>query len=82
MERLRHRHHAGIKLTPLIFIPYLLVARKFRQAAMVLAGFVFSVLLGFVILPGDSNKWWFGGLFAPGDGPGSSAGRAISCSTA
>ena len=25
---------AGIKLTPLIFIPYLLVARKFRQAAM------------------------------------------------
>jgi alpha-1,2-mannosyltransferase len=55
---------AGIKLTPLIFIPYLLVARKFRQAALVLAGFVFTVLLGFVILPGDSNKWWFGGLFA------------------
>ena len=57
---------AGIKLTPLVFIPYLLVARKFRQAALALAGFVFSVLLGFVILPGDSNKWWFGGLFAQG----------------
>jgi alpha-1,2-mannosyltransferase len=55
---------AGIKLTPLIFIPYLLIARKFRQAALALAGFVVSVLLGFVILPGDSHKWWFGGLFA------------------
>ena len=55
---------AGIKLTPLIFIPYLLVARKFRQAAMVCAGFAFSVLVAFVILPKDSAKWWFGGLFA------------------
>jgi alpha-1,2-mannosyltransferase len=55
---------AGIKLTPLIFIPYLLVARKFRQAALACAGFVFTVLLGFVILPKDSTKWWFDGLFA------------------
>ena len=30
---------AGIKLVPLIFIPYLLLARKFRQAAMACAGF-------------------------------------------
>jgi alpha-1,2-mannosyltransferase len=57
---------AGIKLTPLIFIPYLLVARKFRQAAMALAGFVFTVLVGFFLLPGDSTKWWFDGLFAQG----------------
>jgi alpha-1,2-mannosyltransferase len=55
---------AGIKLTPLIFIPYLIVARKFRQAAMACAGFAFTVLLGFVILPRDSTKWWFDGLFA------------------
>ena len=57
---------AGVKLVPLIFIPYLLLARKFRQAAMACAGFVFTVLLGFVILPKDSSKWWFGGLFAQG----------------
>jgi len=57
---------AGIKLTPLIFIPYLLLARKFRQAAMACAGFAFTVLLGFVILPKDSTKWWFDGLFAQG----------------
>jgi len=57
---------AGIKLVPLIFIPFLLLARKFRQAAMACAGFAFTVLLGFVILPADSTKWWFDGLFAQG----------------
>src|ERR1700735_931730 len=57
---------AGIKLVPLIFIPYLLVARKFRQAALALAGFAFTVLLGFAILPSDSAQWWFDGLFVQG----------------
>ena len=57
---------AGIKLVPLIFIPYLLLARKFRQAAMACAGFAFTVVAGFAILPGDSRKWWFGGLFFQG----------------
>ncbi len=57
---------AGVKLVPLIFIPYLLLARKFRQAAMACAGFAFTVLLGFVILPADSTKWWFDGLFTQG----------------
>jgi alpha-1,2-mannosyltransferase len=33
---------AGIKLVPLVFIPYLLLARKFRQAAMACAGFAFT----------------------------------------
>jgi alpha-1,2-mannosyltransferase len=57
---------AGIKLVPLIFIPYLLLAGKFRQAAMACAGFAFTVLLGFVILPADSRKWWLDGLFFQG----------------
>ncbi len=57
---------AGIKLVPLIFIPYLLLARKFRQAAMACAGFAFTVLLGFAILPKDSTTWWFDGLFVQG----------------
>jgi alpha-1,2-mannosyltransferase len=57
---------AGIKLVPLIFIPYLLLARKFRQAALACAGFAFTVLLGFVILPADSATWWFHGLFVQG----------------
>jgi alpha-1,2-mannosyltransferase len=57
---------AGVKLVPLIFIPYLLLARKFRQAAMACAGFAFTVLLGFAVLPKDSTKWWFDGLFVQG----------------
>jgi alpha-1,2-mannosyltransferase len=54
---------AGIKLTPLIFIPYLLLTRKFRAAALALGGFLGTVVLGFVILPGDSTDWWVHGLF-------------------
>ncbi len=54
---------AGIKLVPLIFIPYLLLARKFRQAAVAGAAFAATVLAGFVVLPRDSAKWWFSGLF-------------------
>ncbi|HEX8007949.1 MAG TPA: glycosyltransferase 87 family protein, partial [Trebonia sp.] len=53
---------AGIKLTPLIFIPYLLITRKFREAAMTVAGFLFTIVVGFVILPSDSAKWWLHGL--------------------
>ena len=54
---------AGIKLTPLVFIPYLLLARKWRAAAVTTGSFVFTVLLGFLILPRDSKAWWFNGLF-------------------
>jgi alpha-1,2-mannosyltransferase len=54
---------AGIKLVPLIFIPYLLLTRKFRAAAMACGGFAASVAAGFVVLPGDSAYWWLHGLF-------------------
>ncbi len=57
---------AGIKLVPLIFIPYLLLTRRFRQAAVASGTFAVTVLLGFAVLPRDSDKWWFGGLFAQG----------------
>jgi alpha-1,2-mannosyltransferase len=33
---------------------------------MACAGFAFTVLAGFVILPTDSRKWWFDGLFFQG----------------
>jgi len=57
---------AGIKLVPLVFIPYLLLARKFRQALMAAIGFAFTVLIGFVIQGPDSSAWWFHGLFFQG----------------
>jgi alpha-1,2-mannosyltransferase len=54
---------AGIKLTPLVFIPYLLLTRKFRAAAVATGSFAFTVVLGFLILPRDSKAWWLNGLF-------------------
>src|ERR1700722_12308509 len=52
---------AGIKLPPLIFIPYLLVARKWREAVGCVAGFLGTVVVGFIVLPHDSSKWWLHG---------------------
>src|SRR5262249_31123208 len=43
---------AGIKLTPLIFIPYLLATRKFRQAGVAAAAFAGTVGIGFAVMPG------------------------------
>jgi alpha-1,2-mannosyltransferase len=54
---------AGIKLIPLIFIPYLLLTRKFRQAAVACAVFAATVVIGFVFVPADSSRWWMHGLF-------------------
>jgi alpha-1,2-mannosyltransferase len=54
---------AGIKLVPLIFLPYLLITRRFREAVGVLCGFAATVAVGFAVLPHDSSRWWLHGLF-------------------
>jgi len=54
---------AGIKLVPLVFIPYLLLTRRFRQAGVAAGTFAGTVALGFVLLPSDSRDWWLDGLF-------------------
>ncbi len=54
---------AGVKLTPLIFIPYLLLTRRYRQAATASGVFAATVALGYAILPGDSGTYWANGLF-------------------
>jgi alpha-1,2-mannosyltransferase len=54
---------AGVKLTPLIFIPYLLLIRRYRQAAMATAVFAATVALGYAILPRDSRDYWADRLF-------------------
>jgi alpha-1,2-mannosyltransferase len=54
---------AGIKLVPLVFIPYLLLTRRFRAAAMATSAFAATVSLGFVVVPGESADWWLHGLF-------------------
>jgi alpha-1,2-mannosyltransferase len=53
---------AGIKLVPLVFIPYLLLTRRFRAAAMATGTFAGTVVLGFIVIPGDSDDWWLRGL--------------------
>ena len=54
---------AGVKLTPLIFIPYLLLIRRYRQAATAAGVFAATAALGYAILPGDSGTYWAHGLF-------------------
>jgi alpha-1,2-mannosyltransferase len=57
---------AGIKMVPLIFIPYLLLTRRFRAAAVAAGTFAATVLTGFITLPRDSSRWWLHGLFLRG----------------
>jgi len=54
---------AGIKLVPLVFIPYLLLAGRLRQAAIVAATFAGTVAIGFLFLPHASVKYWLTGYF-------------------
>jgi alpha-1,2-mannosyltransferase len=69
---------AGIKLVPLIFIPYLILAGKLRQAAVASAAFLGTVAVGFIALPHDSVKWWLTGYFLhAGDFPNVSLGSLL-----
>ena len=51
---------AGIKLTPLIFIPYLLFTRRVKAAAVSALTFAVTVGLGFALLPHASAVYWGG----------------------
>lgn len=53
---------AGLKLTPAIFILYLLATRRYRAAAVASAVFAGTVAIGLVVLPG-SSAWYWGGTF-------------------
>lgn len=54
---------AGFKLVPLIFIPYLLLTRRFRAAGVSLATFALTIASSQVLLPRQSQKFWLGRLF-------------------
>jgi Glycosyltransferase family 87 len=53
---------AGLKLTPLIFVPYLLASRRVRAAVVSLLSFAATAVLGFVALPAASRGYWEGNL--------------------
>jgi alpha-1,2-mannosyltransferase len=56
---------AGIKLTPLIFIPSLLFTRRVRAAVVSALTFAVTVGLGFALLPHASAVYWGGQVFGP-----------------
>jgi alpha-1,2-mannosyltransferase len=53
---------AGLKLTPLIFVPYLLFSRRRRAACVALGTFASTIAAGYALVPGDAQRFW-GGLF-------------------
>jgi alpha-1,2-mannosyltransferase len=54
---------AGIKLTSLIFIPYLWVVGRRRAAVTAIAVFLAGVAVAWIILPSDSSKFWLSKVF-------------------
>ena len=57
---------AAIKLTPLLFIPYLILTRRWRGALTALIMFVACELLTFAISPTSSKAYWTKAVFKPG----------------
>jgi alpha-1,2-mannosyltransferase len=53
---------AALKLTPLIFIPYLVFTGRGRMAARALATFAASIAVALLVLPRDAIAYWFGAV--------------------
>ncbi|MFG3684805.1 glycosyltransferase 87 family protein [Micromonospora sp. NPDC047740] len=53
---------AGIKLTPLVFVGYLLLTGRTRAGVTALASFLGTAAIGFLLLPAASATYW-GGAF-------------------
>ncbi|MBB5977463.1 glycosyltransferase 87 family protein [Kribbella solani] len=49
---------AGIKLTPLVFLGFLLVTKQYKMFARASAAFAGTVALGFLITPDTSWRYW------------------------
>ncbi|MEC3956427.1 glycosyltransferase 87 family protein [Nocardia sp. CDC153] len=56
---------AGIKLTPIFFVAYLLVTRRFRAAATAIGALVVTMVVGLAVLPKDSLTFWSGAFADP-----------------
>ncbi|WP_082929522.1 glycosyltransferase 87 family protein [Mycobacterium sp. 852013-51886_SCH5428379] len=54
---------AGIKLTPALFIVFLFVTGRRREAVVAGATFVSTIAAGFLLLPTESKHFWLDGLF-------------------
>jgi alpha-1,2-mannosyltransferase len=56
---------AAVKLTPLFFVPYLLLARRSRAAATSLVTFTACQAVGFAVSPESSWTFWTRDVFDP-----------------
>ncbi len=54
---------AAVKLTPLIFIPFLLLTRQFRAALTALASFSFCTAVAVALAPHSSRVYWTKDVF-------------------
>jgi alpha-1,2-mannosyltransferase len=54
---------AAIKLTPLLFVVYFLVARRYKDAARAGAAFVACAAVAGALMPGASVRYWGGTIF-------------------
>ncbi|MGI5243824.1 glycosyltransferase 87 family protein [Dactylosporangium sp. CA-139066] len=53
---------AALKLAPALFIAYLIIARRYREAAVAAAVAAAATGIGWLVAPGASARYW-GGLF-------------------
>lgn len=60
---------AGLKLTPLVFIPYLFLTRRRRAALVALVSFGATVGIGYLLVPRAAGQYWGGKFSTPGDNP-------------
>ncbi len=73
---------AAFKLTPLFLIAYLVVARRYRAAAVAASTFVTATALAWIVAPHATNEYWLRGYFADRGAPATSATSATSPLTA
>jgi alpha-1,2-mannosyltransferase len=57
---------AAVKLTPLLFVPYLVLTRRFRGALTSLLTFGACELMSFAVSPTSSKAYWTKAIFQPG----------------
>ena len=57
---------AAVKLTPLVFVGYLVLAGERRAAARAAATFAGATLVAWLVAPADSRTFWLHQAFSPG----------------
>ena len=57
---------AAVKLTPLLFVPYLLLTRRWRGAVTCVITFSACELVTFAVSPASSRAYWTKAIFRPG----------------